>query len=297
MNFLLTGGTGFVGKKVTEALHDNGHHTFIITRTPDKYENTEKTTYIDFNFPMEELPLIYGVINLAGESLFGYWTEKKKEAILSSRISITNKVIDTIKRLKEKPKVFINGSAVGFYGNSNELIFTEATKEAGSDFLADVVVKWEAAAKQAEELGIRTVYSRFGIILGHGGSLPLMSLPIKLFAGGKIGSGEQWLSWIHIDDVVRLMYFCLFHEDISGAVNFTAPKPKRNKEFMKTLAAALKRPYWLTTPSFVIQTVTGETGQLITKGQYVIPQKALDHQFQFSYPELKIALEQIFNRD
>lgn len=295
MNFLISGGTGFVGKHLCQSLQVKGHHTYILTRSPLDYMNTKATTYIHYDYPIEELPPIEGVINLAGESLLGYWSQKKKEKMKSSRLETTDALIQVMKQMKIKPNVFISGSAVGYYGTSEDLIFTEATTSPGKDFLAEVVVEWEQVAKQAEALGIRTIYTRFGLILGKEGSLPFMSLPVKLFAGGRIGNGEQWMSWIHIEDVVRLIDYCLFNRQMEGAVNVTAPHPLRNKDFMRTLASVLKRPYWFTTPSPLIHAAIGEMGQLITKGQYVLPQKALDQGFEFKYPELVKALEELTN--
>lgn len=293
MNILITGGTGFVGENLTKELHENNHHTYVLTRSPESRENTEHSTFISYGYPVEKLPKIHAVVNLAGESIFGYWTKRKKDLIITSRIQITRKLIEMVRQMNDKPEVFINGSAVGFYGMSEDLIFTEKTRQAGNDFLAKVAVEWESMARQAEELGIRTVYTRFGVILGNGGALPLMRLPVKMFAGGKIGNGQQWLTWVHVKDVVRLIQFCMENESIEGPVNVTAPNPKRNKDFMKTMTEVLHRPYWFTTPSMFIRLATGEMSQLITKGQYVLPKKALDHHFTFAHPELREALEEI----
>lgn len=294
MNILITGGTGFVGKELMRHLHAHQHHTYILTRSPEKYVNTADATFIGYHYPPEELPSIQAVVNLAGESLFGYWTETKKNKILDSRIHTTERLITFIKKLSTLPDVFISGSAVGYYGISDDLMFSEKTTQAGDDFLAKVVVKWEKTAKQAEELGIRTIYTRFGVILGKEGALPLMSLPVKLFAGGKIGTGEQWLSWIHIEDVVRIIDYCIHNEAIAGPVNVTAPHPKQNKVFMKTLAKALARPYWLPVPSSIMYVATGEMSQLITKGQYVISNKLEEHQYHYSFPYLTEALRHIY---
>ncbi len=294
MNILLTGGTGFVGKHLTKALHENGHHTYILTRSPENKQNSELATFIGYEHDPPTLPHINAVINLAGESLFGYWTKSKKQSILESRINITQSLVEMIKKMDNKPDVFISGSAVGYFGSSEDKIFTEATNEAGNDFLAEVALEWEAVANQAEnQLGIRTVLLRFGVILGNEGAFPLMRLPVKLFAGGKIGTGEQWLSWIHIHDVVRLIQFCLNDSKIEGPVHATAPNPKRNKDFMRILASVMHRPYWFPVPSSMIHLLIGEMGQLVTKGQYVLPKKAQDHGFQFSYPHLKEAINSI----
>lgn len=295
LNILITGGTGFVGKNLIEALADKGHHFYILTRSPNSHTNTKQTTFINYDHQVEQLPIIHAVINLAGDSLFGYWTKKKKDNILTSRVKTTEKLINLMRNLSKKPEVFISASAVGFYGTSEDNIFSENTPKSGDDFLANVVVEWENTAKQAELLGIRTVYARFGIILGKEGSLPLMSLPVKLFTGGKIGHGEQWMSWVHIKDAVELIIFCLLNNKIKGPVNVTAPHPKRNKDFMKILASELKRPYWFPAPRPLIRLAMGEMSELITKGQYVLPKKAEACNFNFSYPHLKEALHDIFS--
>lgn len=293
LNILITGGTGFVGKNLTKSLVEKGHHVFILTRSPAHYKDTNHVTHINYDHSIEELPTIYAVINLAGDSLFGYWTTKKKEAILTSRIETTNKVIHMMKEMKVKPAVFISGSAIGYYGTSTDLIFTEHTATPGNDFLAHVVTEWENTAKEAENLGVRTLFARFGVILGQEGALPLMKLPVKLFAGGRIGDGEQWLSWIHIKDVVNLIIYCLTNEKIAGPINFTSPYPKRNKDFIKTLAKVSKRPNWLPAPPLLMRIILGDMSELITKGQFVLPEKAQANQYQFSYPKLREALEHI----
>lgn len=293
LNILITGGTGFIGRNLIKSFQANNHRSYILTRFPDNYTDTNDEIYISYDHPVAQLPTIHAVINLAGESLFGYWSKKKREAILNSRIDTTNNVIEIIKKLHKRPDVFISGSAVGYYGTSEDLMFTEVTEKPGEDFLASVVVQWEKYAKQVEEMGIRTVYTRFGVVLGVDGALPYMSLPVKLFAGGKIGDGEQWISWIHIEDAIKLINFCIANEHINGSVNITAPNPRRNKDLMKKLAKVLKRPYWFPTPSPLIHAVMGEMSQLITKGQYVLPNKSLDAGFQFSYPNLEEALKEI----
>ncbi|WP_269410091.1 TIGR01777 family oxidoreductase [Lentibacillus daqui] len=293
MNILITGGTGFVGRHLTQLLTKEGHHAYVLTRFPEKYHNTTNTTYLHYPETPKALPIIHAVVNLAGESLFGYWTPRKKEAIRNSRILTTQTVIDLVQQMDKKPSVFISGSAVGYYGMSDDQIFTEQTTTPGNDFLAQVVTDWEKTASQASELGIRTVFTRFGVILGEKGALPYMSLPVRLFIGGKTGSGEQWISWVHIDDVVQLILFCIQNEHIDGPVNVTAPKPKRNKAFIRLLARVLHRPYWLPTPTTLIHTSLGQVSELITKGQYVLPKKAETFQYPFRYPDVESALKQI----
>lgn len=294
VNILIAGGTGFVGKELTSALQKQGYHIYILTRTPQTYESFENQTYIGYDDPIESLPPFRVVINLAGESLYGYWTKKKKEAIRTSRIETTQTLVNYMEQMAKKPDVFISSSAVGYYGTSEHNIFTEKTTDPGDDFLANVVADWEHTAQQAESLGIRTVYTRFGIILGNdGGALPMMKIPVQLLVGGRIGTGEQWISWIHIQDAINIILFCIQNIRMSGPVNVTAPNPLRNKDFMKILSRSLNRPYWFPTPAPLMRVAMGEMSELITKGQYVLPQYIETFNYQFLYPELMDALKSL----
>lgn len=293
----MTGGTGFIGSRFVQKLVEEGHHVYVLTRHPKKHQDTQSVTYISYQYSMKRLPFIHAIVNLAGESLFGYWTEDKKDEIIASRIEVTEQLANMLMQMKTKPNVFLTGSAVGFYGTAEDMIFTEDTKHSSSDFLGNVTEKWEAAAHVAEDLGIRTVYARFGVVLHKDeGALPQIAMPIKYGVGGKIGSGEQWISWIHIDDCVNLLFFALVNESMEGAVNITAPHPQRNKEFTETLAAILKRPNIFNVPATVVKSVIGEMAQLVTEGQYVIPKKAIDSDFIFHYEHLEDALEDIYQK-
>lgn len=294
LNILITGGTGFVGSRLTKALVSEENHVYILTRFPDNYENSKEITYIAYDHYVRDLPTIHAVVNLAGDTLFGYWTTDKKTNIMKSRTEVTQHAVEMMQQMEKKPEVFISASAIGFYGTSEDVIFTENTTDSGDDFLASVSQAWETTAMQvADELHIRTVCTRFGIILGEKGALSYMTLPVKMFAGGKIGRGEQWMSWVHVDDVVNSIIFCIRNKHIEGPVNVTAPNPIRNKEFTKVLAKVLKRPYWFTTPSPLIRSTMGEMSELMTKGQYVLPKKLEDYNYQFSYPKLAGALHEI----
>lgn len=295
MNFLITGGTGFVGQRLTNKLIENNHHVYVLTRNPKKHPNNSQVTYISFDYKVSRFPKIHGVINLAGESIFGKWTEQKKEDILNSRLKVTEKVIQLISKMDSMPDVFVNASAVGFYGMSNSVIFTEDTKTPAKDFLADVVSKWEDAALDAEDFGIRTVRTRFGIILdGNNGALSMMDKPFKGFIGGMIGNGEQWMSWVHIDDVVDLIYYAITKDYVKGPINVTAPNPVRNKDFTQVLGRVLNRPTLFTVPKTIINLAFGEMGQLITRGQYVLPKKAIEFGYNFKYSQLNDALKSIY---
>ncbi|MFG6120706.1 TIGR01777 family oxidoreductase [Thalassobacillus sp. B23F22_16] len=300
MKIAVTGGTGFVGQQLTKHLVLEGHEVYVLTRSPEKHKDTTNIKYIGWlkpeYTPESQLDELDAIVNLAGESLnSGRWTEERKRSILESRIKATEGILELVKKLKKKPKVLVNASAVGYYGNSMTEIFTEDTTTPGSGFLANVVTEWEKRASQAADEGVRTVYLRFGIILGEEGALPKMAIPYKVMAGGKVGTGEQWLSWIHIDDVVGLIDFAISNKEAVGPLNATAPHPKRNKDFGKTLGDVLNRPHWLPAPSFAIKTALGDMSTLLLDGQHVIPKKAIAYGYDFKYPELKPALQDIFN--
>ncbi|MFD1067293.1 TIGR01777 family oxidoreductase [Oceanobacillus locisalsi] len=296
MNILITGATGFLGSKLAVQLTNLNHKLYILSRSAEKKSNTSHMTFLNYETTANELPKIDAVINLAGESLFGYWTKKKKEMILTSRIRVTKYLVQLMEDMKEKPRVFISGSAVGYYGMSEDVMYTEATTQPGNDFLASVVRQWEAEASYAENMGIRTVYTRFGVLLGNdGGAFPLMSLPVKLYTGGHLSDGEQWLSWIHVQDAVKLITFCLENQNMEGAVNVTAPTPKRNKDFIKKAAQIYKRPNWLHLPAVFFYLALGEMAQLLVKGQFVYPQKALEQDFIFDFPSLDQTLSDLKN--
>lgn len=295
MNILMTGGTGFIGGKLLEQLVLEGHHVHVLTRYPKKHTDTAYVTYISEKYPMKRMPFIHAVINLAGESIFGYWSKDKKKKMMNSRLDITDKLIKMMMHMDKKPNVFVSGSAVGYYGMSENTIFTEETTKPGNDFLANLSSKWENAAATAEDLGIRTVYTRFGIVLDkNNGALPYMALPFKMGAGGQIGSGEQWMSWIHIEDCIHLILFVLYNKSVEGPLNMTAPFPRQNQHFSSVIAKTLHRPNWFPIPSSLFKLTAGEMHQLITDGQFVYPQKALDNGFAFEYPHLEMALKEIF---
>ncbi|WP_153464553.1 TIGR01777 family oxidoreductase [Sediminibacillus terrae] len=300
MNVAITGGTGFVGRYLTKQLVERGNHVYVLTRHPEHHNNTDSVTYIgwlqEHSKPEAELPALDAFVNLAGDTIFGYWTEEKKQKIIRSRLQATEEVIRILRTMPDKPHVLVNGSAMGYYGTSTTQAFTEKTLEPGDDFLAKVAAQWEAKAAEAETIGVRTVYARFGLILGRQGALPLMSLPFKLLAGGKVGSGEQWVSWVHIKDAAEMILFAIDTAALSGPLNVTAPKPQRNKDFSKTLAKVLNRPYWLPVPEKLMKTALGDMSELVLKGQTVLPAAAQAHGYPFQHPQLEAALRDIFSK-
>lgn len=299
MKIAITGGTGFIGTKLTSYLLEKGHEVYILSRK--KIDSDEPNIhYVQWmqenSSPENELEGISAIVNLAGASINSRWTEEYKKIILNSRIKATNEVLRIISKLETKPSVLVNASAIGIYGHSLDKTFTEESSHVGDDFLAEVTKKWEETAQQATEYNVRTVFTRFGIVLGKDeGALPKMAIPYKMFIGGKLGSGRQWFSWIHYLDLVRMIYHVIENEEITGPVNGTAPEPLQMNEFGKKLGDALGKPHWFPTPGLPVKLALGEMSNLILKGQKVLPKKALDHEFKFLYPNLDKALEEIYN--
>ncbi|RDU35938.1 TIGR01777 family protein [Neobacillus piezotolerans] len=298
MKIAIAGGSGFLGGALTESLLAKGHEVFILTRKK-KETGRAGVTYVqwlsDGSRPEHELAGIDVFVNLAGESLnSGRWTPERKERLLTSRLAAANEAVRIMSSLKQKPKVHIGASAVGFYGTSESKTFVEGSAP-GKDFLADLVKRWEDASLNAADLGIRTVLCRLGIILDDKeGALPRIALPYKLFGGGTVGSGRQWVSWIHHDDAVSGILFAIENERVSGPVNFTAPEPVPMKEFGKTIGKVLGRPHWLPVPGLALKLLLGEMSTLVLEGQKVFPKKLLDAGYSFRFPELGPALKNLY---
>ncbi|MCU5486252.1 TIGR01777 family oxidoreductase [Bacillus cereus] len=298
MKIAISGGTGFIGKYLSTFFVQKGYTVYILTRKKTTETSDPKLQYVQWTPDLQTFPLssIDVVINLAGESINSRWTKKQKKAILNSRIQTTKGLIKQLQALHKKPHTFINASAIGYYGTSEVESFTEQQETPGNDFLAETVFLWEQEAAKACSLGIRTIYTRFGVVLGaDGGALPKMLLPYQFYIGGTIGSGKQWLSWIHIDDVVRMMDFIIHKKEIDGPLNMTAPTPIRMKEFGKTIAAARRKPHWLPVPSFMLHALLGEMSILVLEGQHVLPSKAIKHGYQYTFPAIDHALQNILS--
>lgn len=299
MKIAIAGGTGFVGTALVEELVKEHHELFILTRHPEKYEKQDNISYIgwlnDGAVPEKELENLDAFINLAGESLnSGRWTSNRKREIVESRITATREMKRILQLLSNKVSIVINASAIGIYGTSNQLTFSETTDSIGDDFLTLTVKLWEKEALHAAAYSNRIVLTRFGVILDRqSGALPMMVLPYKLMAGGTIGSGNQWLSWIHIEDVVRGIIFCINHSEISGPVNFTSPHPTQMNEFGHTIGSVIHRPHWFPVPEFVLKPLLGEMSILVLEGQRVLPTKLQEQHFEFTFPNLNQALENI----
>lgn len=304
MRVVVAGATGFIGVRLVEQLHSLGHAAIVLARDPQKATRQFSKT----NFSNVEVvgytPTVAGewgkifsncdaVVNLAGTPIFGQsWSKARKQEILQSRQLTTRQIVEAIKFASPKPQVLVNASAVGFYGTDLTKEFDENSL-GGNDFLSGICKAWEAEADEASAVGVRVVKMRNGLVFGPGGFLGQILPIFKLGAGGKIGSGKQWLSWIHRDDLVNLIIFALTNTQIVGVVNGTAPNPVTNEEFTKVLAKAVNRPALLPVPALALQTLLGEASILALEGQKVLPKKAEMSQFQFEYPTIDLALAQI----
>lgn len=301
MRVFITGGTGLVGTRLLAQLKKRSDHAIVLTRNPDKAR--EKLG--DFPELVAGDPTVAGpwqasvsscdaVVNLAGENLFARrWSDGFKAIIRTSRIDGTNNVVQAITHAPSRPRVLVNGSAIGYYGFHGDQALTEESPP-GDDFLAKTCVEWEAAAKPAEQLGVRVVLLRTGVVLDKaGGALQLMLLPFKLFLfGGKIGSGRQWVSWIHHEDEVGIILKALDDGMVSGPLNATAPVPITNKDLAHAIGKAMGRPSFFPTPGFMLNLGLGEVASLVVKGQRVLPKKAQELGYAFRYPEIGMALRQ-----
>lgn len=296
-NYLITGGTGMVGTQLVEAIAQSDSHITILTRQ-DKTTSHPKITYVNWSKPDWEaqVPNIDIVINLAGASLNKRWTKSYKQKIMVSRLQSTQALFELFEGREQKPSVFFNASAVGYYKPDLYRTYTELYKTLPFDFLSEVVYQWERLARQFESLGTRVVIGRFGMVLSNeGGALPMMKLPYEFYVGGKIGSGRQWYSWIHIDDLTRAILHTINTEDAHGVFNFTAPIVEHQNLFGYTLARISHRPHYTWVPSIALRIILGQMSTVILDTQKVIPNKLQAIDFKFKYPDIKIALEDLIH--
>jgi uncharacterized protein (TIGR01777 family) len=247
-------------------------------------------------FTLDTAPDISGceaLIHLAGENVAGLWTTAKKRRIRESRVLGTRRIVEAIRSATIKPEVLVSGSAIGFYGDRGDEEITETTP-AGGGFLALVVQAWEAEAAQADEGDVRVATIRTAVVLGpRGGALPLMALPFRFGLGARLGSGRQWMSWIHLEDVAQLFLFAVENLDVRGPVNGSAPWPVPNADFTKLLAQAVHRPAFLAVPAFALRLALGGFAAELLESKRVLPAAALEHGFGFKFPELGPALRQL----
>ncbi|MEG4034638.1 TIGR01777 family oxidoreductase [Microcoleus sp. S36b_A4] len=306
MKVAIAGATGFVGSRLVEKLQAAGHQVVVLSRDAAKagrvfpasaYPNLQVVAYTPAESGdwQKSIAGCDAVVNLAGVPIAEErWTEARQQAILDSRRLTTAKLVEAIVNANPRPSVLVSASAIGYYGTSETAEFDE-TSPAGDDFLAAVCKDWEAAAQPAKNAGTRLAILRLGIVLGMGGALAKMLPPFKLFAGGPIGTGKQWFSWVHREDVVDLILYALQNSQVEGVLNATAPNPVRMNELCQTLGEVLKRPSWLPVPGFALEMLLGDGAKVVLEGQKVLPKQTLASGFQYQYPTLKLALEEILS--
>ena len=298
MRVVIIGGKGMIGQALANELARHEHQVTILTRSPVKNQSAGKAFLQWDGQDDKKLALLLNgqeaVVNLAGESIGKKrWTKKQKSLILSSRVEPGNALVKALASLKSGPRILLQASAVGFYGPGEEEC--DETSASGKDWLASICQQWEGVLAILDPKIIRLIKMRSGIVLSRaGGVLAQMALPVRFFAGGPIGNGRQWISWIHIQDEIRAMRFLLEHNECEGVYNLSAPNPIRNFEMEKSIARALQRPYWLPIPAFALKVALGEMSTLVLEGQRVLPVKLLQAGFNFEYDNIEVALKELY---
>jgi uncharacterized protein (TIGR01777 family) len=296
MKLVVAGASGFIGSVLCSRLLQKGHTLTLLTRSAPRETSTGTKRWLHWRPGMSgdwesALAAVDGMINLAGEPIAAKrWTIKQKHQLRLSRIDTTVGLVRAIAKAKQKPKFLLNASAVGYYGPRSDEILSEDAP-AGTDFLAALCRDWENEAIKAEKLGVRVIRLRTGIVLGAGGgALGKMAPPFKFFVGGSLGSGNQWMPWIHIEDEVGLILHLIENSQASGAVNATAPNPVTMKEFCRTLGQVMGRPSWAPVPAFALRLMLGEMAEMLLTGQRAVPTAAEKFGYRFRYPNLPEAL-------
>lgn len=295
-NILITGGTGFIGGYLCEELLKDGHYLKIVTRSPEKYKSVsaKNQQFITLEQAMDKMSDIDIVINLAGENIFGQrWTEDVKNRIYESRINTTRSLVDAMKATEDKPELFISASAVGIYGDSGDTLLDEESSF-GSDFLATVCEDWEKESKKAESLGVRVANPRIGIVLEeNGGVIEQMRTPFKFFVGGPIGTGDQYVPWVHMKDLCNAILLPIKNSDLHGPYNACSPNPATMKELADALGRVMNRPSIFKVPEFLLNIALGEAAEPILASLRVQPKVLQKIGFEFEFDDLEAALGDI----
>ncbi|NVK21111.1 MAG: TIGR01777 family protein [Kangiellaceae bacterium] len=292
---LITGGTGFIGRNLIPLLQKDNYKITVLSRNPALYQQDFFFQHIDFINDLSQLNSVDIVINLVGENLSNKrWSKEFKNTIKQSRIENTIKLVDWMQSLEKTPHTFISGSAIGFYGvRGNEDITENSDAGYAKEFQVRLCQDWEASALRAQKYGIRTCIIRTGVVLGNDGALPKMLLPFKLGLGGKLGNGQQYFSWIHIQDHIAAIKHLINNNSLSGAFNLTAPNPVTNEQLTKTLGKIINRPTFANMPAFALKVIMGEMAEILLTGQKVIPKKLQQSGFEFRFTDLEEALKDI----
>jgi uncharacterized protein (TIGR01777 family) len=298
MRIIIFGGTGFIGSYFIEALESKDYEIVVVTRNPGLSGSAQKVTFVGYK-DSDLTPLFsgnYAVVNLAGAGIADkLWTPARKRHIINSRVKVTERISELISNAIHPPKVILQASAVGYYGARGEDRLTESS-EAGSGFLPEVVDRWEKTLKIKETSGTRKVILRTGLVLGKKGLMQKLVPVFKMYLGGYIGNGKQWMPWIHVDDQIGAMLFLLTHSKAKGVFNLVSPNPARMKDLTKTLGKVLRRPSWAPIPSFIFRLIPYGFGkELVLTSQHVIPQKLNDLDYKFHYSDLEKALSNLFS--
>lgn len=308
MRIIVTGGSGFIGRALTESLAGDGHEVLILSRSPEKVAGlpaNARTVGWDGRSSAGWGELADGadaIVNLAGENLKGSgllpkrWTARRKQLIRQSRVDAGRAVVEAVKRAARKPKLLVQASAVGYYGPRGDEPVTEETPN-GSDFLAGVCRDWESSTTEVESLGVRRIVLRTGLPLSlKGGSFPSLLLPFRLFAGNTFGSGKQFYSWIHFDDCIAAVRSLITDANAAGVYNLSAPNPVTNREFAKTLGRVMRRPSFFPIPRFALEIALGEVSTVVLDGQRALPARLQRSGFEFRFPTLEPALKDLLDR-
>lgn len=296
MRVLITGGTGLIGRALSHDLAADGHDVIVLSRSPERapaMPDGVRVAEWDARTADGWAELANGadaIVNLAGASLRRRWTPRNKQLILDSRLNAGRAVVDAVQRADRRPGVVIQASGTGAYGPRGNDVVTARTGFADT-FLGRTAAQWEASTAQVEELGVRRAIIRSGVVLStEGGALPLLALPYRLFVGGPLGSGDQWLPWIHMEDEIRAIRFLVECEAAEGPFNLSAPNPLTNAEFGRALARVLERPAFLRVPALAVRLVLGEMSTVVLDGQRAIPRRLVDLGFAFHFSEVQPAL-------
>ena len=299
MNILIAGGSGLIGHDLSRALLDNGHQVRVLTRSPQtaKLAKGAQAVGWDGKTPegwLSQLEQSDALINLAGENIGDLpWTNERKAKIRSSRVEVGRAITRAIEAAAHRPRVLLQASGVSYYGSQADQVITEQSP-AGHDFTASVAVDWEASTQGVEALGVRRVIMRTGIYLSpEGGALTRFLYAWRLYLGGPMGSGSQWISWIHPYDYIHAIQFLIENEQASGPFNLTAPEPLTNREFGRTLAEVMEKPFWAPIPAFAIKLLFGEMSTMVLDGQRVVPERLLEMGYPFKFEHLRPALEDL----
>ena len=297
MKILVTGASGLVGHRLVPSLESKGHEVLRLVRNAPADSREVRWDPAKGTIDAAALEGVDAAVHLAGENLAeGRWTEEKKRRIRESRVKGTRLISETLAGLARKPEVLVSASAVGFYGNRGREVLTEQSAT-GDDFLADVCREWEEATAAAEHAGVRVVRLRFGVILsGEGGALKKMLFPFRMGVGGRLGSGEQYMSWVTLDDAVGAIEHALENRTLRGPVNVVAPQPVTNREFTKAMGSALSRPTIFPVPAFALRLLFGEMADAtLLSSQRAEPARLKESGFVFKHPEIKSALKQVLD--